>query len=53
MTTGSVVGVAAILAVAAAPSLPWFFAAWVLAGLAQSALLYPPAFAARTRWYRS
>jgi MFS family permease len=51
MTTGSVVGVAAILAVAAAPSLPWFFAAWMLAGLAQSALLYPPAFAALTRWY--
>jgi hypothetical protein len=51
MTTGSVLGVASLLAVAAAPSLPWFFAAWALAGLAQSALLYPPAFAALTRWY--
>src|SRR2546421_642840 len=29
----------------------WFVAAWVLAGLAQSALLYPPAFAALTGWY--
>lgn len=51
MSTGSVVGTAALLAIAAAPSLPWFFAAWVLAGLGQSALLYPPAFAALTRWY--
>jgi predicted MFS family arabinose efflux permease len=51
MTVGALVGVAATLAIAAAPSLPWFFAAWVLAGLAQSALLYPPAFAALTGWY--
>jgi len=36
---------------ALAPSLPLFFAAWVLVGLAQSALLYPPAFSALTRWY--
>jgi MFS family permease len=51
MTTGSVLGIGALLAVAAAPGLPWFIAAWMLAGLAQSALLYPPAFAALTRWY--
>jgi predicted MFS family arabinose efflux permease len=51
MTTGSVLGVLGALAVAAAPNLPLFFAAWVLAGLAQSALLYPPAFAALTGWY--
>ena len=51
MSTGSVLGVAALLAVAVAPTLPWFFAAWVLIGLAQSALLYPPAFSALTRWY--
>jgi predicted MFS family arabinose efflux permease len=51
MTTGSIVGTGALLAVAAAPNLPWFVAAWMLAGLAQSALLYPPAFAALTRWY--
>jgi len=51
MTTGSALGVLAALAVAAAPNLPLFYAAWVLAGLAQSALLYPPAFAALTGWY--
>jgi MFS family permease len=51
MTVGSLIGVAAVLAVAAAPSLPWFFAAWLLVGVAQSTLLYPPAFSALTRWY--
>jgi MFS family permease len=51
MTVGSVAGCAALLLVAAAPSLQWFLAAWVFAGLAQSALLYAPAFAALTRWY--
>jgi MFS family permease len=51
MTLGSLIGVAALLFVAAAPSPPWFFAAWMLAGLAQSMLLYAPAFAALTRWY--
>ena len=29
----------------------WFVAAWLLAGVAMSAVLYPPAFAALTRWY--
>jgi predicted MFS family arabinose efflux permease len=51
MTVGSLVGVAALLSVSAAPSPQWFFAAWMFAGLAQSMLLYPPAFAALTRWY--
>lgn len=51
MTLGSVVGVLAVLAISAAPTLPLFFAAWVLAGLAQAMLLYPPAFVALTRWY--
>jgi MFS family permease len=51
MSTGSVLGVGAILAVAAAPTLPWFFAAWILVGLSQSMVLYSPAFAALTRWY--
>jgi MFS family permease len=51
MTSGSLGGVTALLAVAAAPTLAWFFTAWALAGVAQSALLYPPAFAALTRWY--
>lgn len=51
MTAGSVLGVLGALAVAAAPNLPLFYAAWVLTGVAQSALLYPPAFAALTGWY--
>jgi MFS family permease len=51
MTTGSVLGVPAVVGIAAAPSLPWFFAAWTLAGLAMAGVLYPPAFAALTRWW--
>jgi MFS family permease len=51
MTTGSVLGAPAVLGIAAAPSLPWFFAAWVLAGVAMGGTLYPPAFAALTRWW--
>jgi MFS family permease len=51
MTLGSVVGVLGLLLLAYAPNLPIFFAAWLVIGLAQSATLYPPAFAAVTRWY--
>jgi MFS family permease len=51
MTTGSVLGVPAVVGIATAPSLPWFFAAWALAGLAMAGVLYPPAFAALTRWW--
>ncbi|WP_240437603.1 MFS transporter [Sciscionella marina] len=51
MTTGSVLGVLGLLAVAKAPNLPLFFAAWGLTGAAQAMLLYQPAFAALTRWY--
>lgn len=51
MTAGSVLGVAAVLAIAGAPTLPLFFSAWVLAGVAQSAVLYAPAFAALTGWF--
>lgn len=51
MTTGSVLGVPAVVGIATAPSLPWFVAAWVLAGLAMAGVLYPPAFAALTRWW--
>ena len=51
MTVGSLIGVPAIVAVAAAGSLPWFFAAWLLVGVAQAAVFYPPAFAALTRWW--
>lgn len=50
MTAGSVIGVASVLAVAAAPSLTTFALAWAGIGLAMSATLYPPAFAAVTHW---
>lgn len=50
MTTGSVLATASVLALAGAPTLPWFLAAWVLAGAAMSATLYAPAFAAVTGW---
>jgi MFS family permease len=51
MTTGSVLALPATLAIAAAPTLAWFGAAWMVAGVAMAAVLYPPAFAALTRWY--
>jgi len=51
MTTGSVLGVLAVVAIATAPGLGWFYLAWALAGLAQATTLYPPAFAALTGWY--
>jgi MFS family permease len=51
MTAGSVLGVPAVVGIALAPSLPLFFAAWVLAGVAMAGTLYPPAFAALTRWW--
>lgn len=51
MTAGSVLGVPAVVMVATAQNLVWFFAAWLLAGVAMGAVLYPPAFAALTRWH--
>jgi MFS family permease len=51
MTTGSVLAVPAVVGIAVAPTLPWFFAAWALAGVAMAGTLYPPAFAALTRWW--
>jgi MFS family permease len=51
MTTGSVLAVPAVLGIAYAPTLPWFFAAWALAGVAMAGVLYQPAFAALTRWW--
>jgi MFS family permease len=51
MTAGSVLGVLAVLVVASAQSLWWFFAGWVLGGAAMAGTLYTPAFAALTRWY--
>jgi MFS family permease len=51
MTAGSLLGVVAVVAISVAPSVGWFLGAWVLAGAAMGAVLYPPAFAALTRWY--
>jgi len=51
MTGGSLAGVLALLLVAWSPNVFWFYVAWLVAGLAQSAVLYPPAFAVITRWY--
>ena len=51
MGAGTVIGVLALGLVAIAPNLFVFFAAWILAGFAQAATLYPPAFAVITRWY--
>ena len=51
MTAGSVLGVGAVLAVVAAPNYGWFVAAWVLVGVAMSAIFYAPAFAALTRFF--
>ena len=51
MGAGTAIGVVALGLVAVAPNLVVFFAAWILAGFAQAATLYPPAFAVITRWY--
>lgn len=51
MVVGSLVAVVALPLVASAGSLPWFFAAWVLVGVATAGVLYQPAFAAVTRWH--
>ncbi|MGA6224333.1 MFS transporter [Streptomyces umbrinus] len=51
MTTGSLLGVIAVLALAHAPNLAVFTAAWLLAGLAMASTFYQPAFAAVTRWW--
>lgn len=51
MTAGSVLTVPALTVVATAPNLVVFYGGWLVAGVAMGAVLYPPAFAALTRWY--
>lgn len=51
MTAGSMLAVPAVVLVATAQNLAWFVVAWLLAGAATGAVLYPPAFAALTRWH--
>jgi MFS family permease len=50
MTLGSTLGAIALVLVATSTSLPAFYAGWILAGIAMSAILYAPAFAAITGW---
>ncbi|MBO0678296.1 MFS transporter [Mycolicibacterium sp. S2-37] len=51
MTAGSLLGAVSVVAVVSAPDYGWFVAAWVLAGVAMSAVFYAPAFAALTRFF--
>jgi MFS family permease len=51
MIGGSLVGVLALALVGLAPNLAVFAAAWLLAGIAQAAVLYQPAFTVINRWY--
>lgn len=51
MVAGSLAGVLALVLVGIAPNLPLFAAAWLLAGMAQAAVLYQPAFTVISRWY--
>ena len=51
MTTGSLIGVAALLAWANVNSLVSFYAAFAVAGLAMAATLYEPAFAVTAAWF--
>jgi MFS family permease len=51
MTAGSALAVPAAVAVALAPNLAMFYAAWLVTGVAMAAVFYQAAFAALTRWY--
>lgn len=50
MTLGSLTAAISVAGIALATTLPWFFIAWTGAGIAMSMILYPPAFAALSRW---
>jgi predicted MFS family arabinose efflux permease len=51
MTAAALAAVPAPAAIALAPDLRVFSAAWLVAGVAMAGLFYPPAFAALTHWY--
>ncbi|ORI25618.1 MFS transporter [Rhodococcus sp. 1168] len=51
MTAGSVIAAPALVVVATSQSLVVFYLGWTAAGVAMGAVLYPPAFAALTRWW--
>ncbi len=48
MGAGSALSAAGLAAIGQAPSVPWFFAAWALTGVAMAATQYEPAFATLT-----
>ena len=50
MTVASLIAIPGVLAVAGAPNLVVFYLGWLLVGIAMAGTLYPPAFAALTRW---
>ena len=50
MTAASLVAIPGVLTLALASNLAVFYAGWVLVGFAMAGTLYPPAFAALTRW---
>jgi MFS family permease len=50
MTAGSIVAAPALCLVAASPTQGVFIAAWALAGVGMSAVLYTPAFSAISHW---
>jgi MFS family permease len=51
MTVGSAIAVPAVVGIATARTFTVFLVAWLLAGVAMAGTLYPPAFAALTRWW--
>ncbi|KQY06533.1 MFS transporter [Mycobacterium sp. Root135] len=51
MTAGSALGCVSVVAVVAAPNYGAFVAAWIVSGVAMSAVFYAPAFAALTRFF--
>nr|WP_281376200.1 MFS transporter [Garicola koreensis] len=51
MTAGSCLAALGLLILSWAPSLPVFVVGWLVVGVAMAGTLYPPAFAAVTRWY--
>ena len=50
MTAASLVAVPGVATVSLAPNLGAFYLGWMLTGAAMAGSLYPPAFAALTRW---
>lgn len=53
MTSGSVLATVAVGIIAWSPNLLIFAGGWLLAGIAMAGVLYQPAFAAITGWYRA